>query len=111
MSNTNNETKKKRGRKAIHLGKDYLEEYQSKLRCPSCNKKTKGEEDYKNIKTGKITKTCNICRSRVYSSYNKIREPTQKETIEGLLSIIKNVEKTNLDKILNDNPDLKKYIK
>lgn len=111
MNNTENETEKKRGRKAIHLGKDYAEEYKNKLRCPTCNKKTKGEEDYKNIKTGKITKTCNTCRSRVYASYNKIREPTQKETIEGLLQIIKNVEKTSLDKILDKNPDLKKYIK
>ena len=39
---------------------DYTEEYKEHKRCPQCNRKTMGENDYKHFKNGKIVKTCKI---------------------------------------------------
>jgi len=55
---------------------DYNKEYLEHTRCRGCNRKTSGAEDFKNIRSGKMTKTCKVCRSSVYASLKK--KPRQK---------------------------------
>lgn len=90
MDTENIETKKtykKRGRKPIYTG-DYTQEYLEYKRCKTCNRPTQGEEDFRNIKTGSRTKTCQRCRARVLKSYDKIKKPTQKQQLEALNKVI-----------------------
>lgn len=65
---------------------DYNKEYKEYKRCKNCNRKTKGIEDFQNIRTKKITKTCIKCRTSVYKSIKnnprKIIKPlTNKEKL------------------------------
>ena len=85
---------------------NYIEEYKEHKRCPACNRKTMGENDYKHYKTGKIVKTCKICRLGVMNSYKKRpKKQTQKERIEELENIIKNIEEQseNTDENTEEN--------
>jgi len=50
---------------------NYNDMYSNYLMCKNCNRKTQGPEDYKNTKTGKVTKTCAKCRSCVLRSLAK----------------------------------------
>ena len=85
-------------------------EYNNKIRCPSCNRKSNPETDYINEKNGKITKTCIKCRLSVKKSISK--KPrisiTQKKQIEGLKKIINLIDKDYLHCIIND--DLKIFL-
>ena len=51
---------------------DYNTEYKDYLRCNNCNRQTNGIADFKNKKSGRITKTCINCRESVLKSVMKI---------------------------------------
>ena len=85
---------------------DYNKEYLDHLRCKNCNRKTNGIEDFKNIRSGNITKTCLGYRKSVYAALKK--KPQQN-----------NKTYTNRDKIMDlmllldemDNKDRRSPIK
>ena len=65
-------------------------------RCRNCNRQTEGIQDFKNLKTGKITKTCIKCRNSVIKSLQKRasegktkKKITMREKMEVLNNIIK----------------------
>lgn len=95
---------------------NYNEEYDKHLRCPNCNKETVGIEDYKNIRTGAITKTCMKCREIVYRSYNKkIRIRKKKTTMREKVELLEVIFQTNknrdlYDEIIIANPKYKDII-
>jgi len=94
---------------------DYNLEYKNKLRCPTCHRKTKGEEDYRSLRGGgkKITKTCIKCRSSVIKSNRKStkrRRPSKAEHIKGLKDIIYQVDDNLIDEIIKNNEDLQQYL-
>jgi len=91
---------------------DYTKEYNEKLRCPACNRKTT-KDDYKSFRNDKITKTCAKCRQAVINCNNKTkgkRKPTMTEHIQGLKDIIQLIDKETLNKLLDDNEGLKRYL-
>jgi hypothetical protein len=100
---------KKRGRKPKH-NKDYTKEYEAHLRCPNCKQETEGVEDYQNFKTGKLTKTCITCRTKVLKSLNKIKLPTNKERIKAYEEILKLIHKDIIRQAIKDKEHLNKYI-
>lgn len=72
---------------------------QQKLKCPSCNRKTSGPEEYKNIRSGNITKTCQRCRASVRESLGKTtrkRPVTQREIFGILLKLYLGMNETML---------------
>ena len=92
---------------------DYNKEYKEHLRCPNCNRPTKGEEEYKNIRSNKITKTCIRCRTSVYKSFKKKprkKKPTQKETIAALYRIIDSIHEDVVKTAIKDKKDLIQFI-
>ena len=110
---------------------DYNTEYKNFLRCPSCNRKTNGENDFKSLKcNSKTVKTCNKCRISVRNSMKKkpeiyitrrrerrkkLKKPlTQKQKIILFDKLIEQIDKKTLLEILEKNeefePILKKYI-
>ena len=50
---------------------NYTLEYENHTRCPNCNRKTTGIDDFKNIRSNNIVKTCLKCRKSVYNSLRK----------------------------------------
>lgn len=98
-------------------------DYDVHLKCPSCDESTNGIIDYKNIRTGKITKTCFKCREYVYNSLKKKRRlPTykkqmrMKELIEIYKKFIKKIHieyKTDIDNFLEfyNDPEFNEVIK
>ncbi len=94
---------------------DYNTEYKEYKRCFNCDSVTQGIDDYKNIRTGKVTKNCKKCRERVLISYNKKprvtkKNPTNKEIIEAMKTIIDQINKEKLTEIINkpENKQIKK---
>ena len=72
---------------------DYTQEYKDHKRCPQCNRKTMGENDYKHFKNNKTVKTCKLCRIGVINSYKKRPKPkTQKQRLQELENIINKIE-------------------
>ena len=112
MNTENIEVKKvlkKRGRKPKYTG-DYTQEYLEYKRCRNCRRPTKGEEDFMNIKTGSRTKTCNKCRARVLKSYDKMKKPTQKETIEALSKVLSLIHKDVIKTAIKDYDNLTPFL-
>jgi len=77
---------------------DYNKEYEDHLRCKNCNRKTNGIDDFKNIKTGNIVKTCLNCRISVYASLKKKtrltkKKLTNKEKLECYTKLINALDK------------------
>ena len=64
----------------INENTDYTDEYKNYLRCPNCKKPTTGIEQFQNIRSGNITKTCFKCRDAIYTSYKK-KPRLKKKTI------------------------------
>jgi len=92
---------------------DYNEEYKNKLRCPSCNRKTKGVEDYKSVKNNRIVKTCIKCRQSVINSNKKNKrpkKPTKNDYINGLRELINKFDEETLNKILEEDEKYKIYL-
>jgi len=87
------------------------QEYAEHKRCPSCNKPTAGVDDYKNIRSGSITKTCVKCRESVYTSYKKKERITKRSmTKDDKLSLyhklVKGIDKEVVLKTIAANPHL-----
>lgn len=84
---------------------DYNKEYEEHLRCKNCNRKTNGINDFKNIKTGNIVKTCLNCRKSVYTSIKKTNniKKTYKNSdkINDLLLLINKIDKNVLNNALS----------
>jgi hypothetical protein len=92
---------------------DYNEEYKNYLRCRSCNRKSKGIEDYKSVRTNRTVKTCIKCRMSVINSNKKNvrpKKPTKKECVEGLRELIYRFDKDTLNKILDENDKYKIFL-
>ena len=92
---------------------DYNQEYKNHLRCPSCNRKTNGIEDYKSVRTNRTVKTCIKCRMSVINSNKKNikpKKPTKNEYIEGLRELIYRFDKDTLNKILEENDKYKIFL-
>jgi ribosomal protein L34E len=85
---------------------DYNKEYEEHMRCKNCNRKTNGIDDFKNIKTGNIVKTCINCRKSVYTSIkrsNKIPKTYKNtEKINDLLLLISKIDKDILNNALTN---------
>jgi hypothetical protein len=66
-------------------------EYKEYLRCRNCNRATPdGINDYRNRKTGSLTKTCIKCRNSVYRSLAKkprLKPTSQKDIMRILVKI------------------------
>jgi hypothetical protein len=95
---------------------DYNDEYKKHLRCPTCNRKSNGLDDFKSLKTGRKTKTCVKCRTSVYKSLKKIMEKpeyikkkriTQKQQLAIYRDVVSVVGIETLLKALGDNVSLK----
>lgn len=72
---------------------DYTEEYRQHIRCPKCKKPKAGECDFKN-KTGKITKTCSVCRAIVLEAVLRKERPKQpRVTMRRRINIYENILK------------------
>lgn len=97
---------------------DYNKEYKEYKRCKCCNRVTKGEEDFKNIRSGKLTKTCITCRTSVYASLKKKPRPapkkklTNKEKIICYMKLVEALDKTVLTETISkmDNEQINKLI-
>jgi hypothetical protein len=73
-------------------------------KCNNCGKKTNGIKDFKNPKTGRINKTCSICREKVLKSVtSKIREVKRNMTLREqnnyMKKILKDQDKSFLSKL------------
>lgn len=95
---------------------DYNAEYRMFMRCPTCNRKCDGIDDFRSIKTRRITKTCIKCRSSVYKSLKKIMDKPEykakkKLTLRQQLAVFKQVIDivglTTLTSRLNEHESLK----
>src|SRR5438874_1418638 len=91
---------------------DFNTEYKEHKRCMNCNKPTNGIEDFKNIHTGKLTKTCKKCRENVYASFKKkprnLTKPPKKDTqIYLLKQLIKKIDKDEINQIIDNDKELK----
>lgn len=62
-----NNAGKKRTRNPIR----YPTRYEQHLRCPRCNQPTSGPDEFKNIRSGKLTKSCSACRSAACATSKK----------------------------------------
>jgi hypothetical protein len=94
---------------------DYNEEYKEHKRCPNCNRKTAGIEDYKNIRSGNITRTCKKCRECVYKSFKKKprfqkKKVTLKEIVGTFSDILEDMDKEQLKKIVEKHPEYRPSI-
>jgi endogenous inhibitor of DNA gyrase (YacG/DUF329 family) len=84
------------------------DEYANHTRCPLCRKQTNGIEDYQNIRTKSITKSCAKCRKSVYASYKKNVRPkkqtiTMKQQLVFLHILI--LELNNIDELIVKYPE------
>ena len=98
---------KKRGRPVIYDG-DYTEEYKNYTRCPMCKHVTCGEDDFRHLRTGKITRTCKRCRERVYSSIKRTMKPamSNKHKVALFTTILLNIDKDAVMIACGNNQDL-----
>ena len=93
--------------------KDYTEEYQNHLRCPTCKRKKNGEEDFKNIRSGRITKGCNECKSKIYQSYKKKHRKTMvkrvhlKDKVKLLKDLLSKIDKAQIETLIEKHPQQK----
>lgn len=99
----------KNTKKSVNI--DYNKEFSDHLRCPNCSRKTTGVAEYKNIKSGKVTKTCKKCRDSVYKSLKKKprikhKPITQKETIAFYKTLIDTIPSEVLKLHITLNPEL-----
>ena len=101
--------RKKPGRKSIHQGKDYSEEYKAKTRCPKCRKVTV-PADYLS-KTGKVKKTCATCREYTLKIVNKTKATTKREKYNAFKQMLKKMDKNDITKACDNNPELLSFIK
>lgn len=53
----------------------YPEAYAQYLRCRGCNRHTSGPDEFKNIRSGKPTKTCSKCRANALAAWKKKPKP------------------------------------
>jgi hypothetical protein len=95
---------------------DYNKEYKEHKRCPNCNRKTAGEEQYKNIRSNKLTKTCDKCRSAVYKSYRKKprvkpKRLKMKDKIDILKSLLGDTDNDKINELIEQHPDKEEYLK
>lgn len=93
---------------------DYNYEYKNFLRCPNCNRQTEGKKNFKNIKSGNITKTCDKCRNSVLVSINKKprkKKPTMKQLLVISKIIIENIDENELNEIAEKNANIKPFLK
>lgn len=60
-------------------GVDFEKEISEHKRCPQCKRATVAETDYINVKTGKPTKLCIMCRTSVTASIKRHGVPTPKK--------------------------------
>ena len=92
---------------------NYNQEYKEHKRCPTCNRKSEGVQDYKSKRSNKLTKTCLKCRASVLKSLKKKpqpRKPTQKETIEALYKILDCIDTKVIRDAIKDKHKLKPFI-
>jgi hypothetical protein len=80
---------------------DYNEQYKNYLRCRNCNRSTNGINDFKNKKSGRITKTCINCRECVLKSVMKInltkpKKITLKQKVKFLEELLKELDDDRL---------------
>lgn len=101
--------RKKPGRKSIHQGKDYSEEYKAKTRCPKCRKVTTPDQYLS--KTGKVKKTCDTCREYTLKIVNKTKSITKREKYNAFKQMLKKMSKDDITKACKDDPDLLSFIK
>lgn len=89
---------------------NYEIEYKNHLRCPGCNRKTTGKNNYKNELNGKLTKTCDKCRLSVRKAHKKKPRTVEykvPEVANVVIKILKLVDETTINEILDKNPDFK----
>jgi len=89
---------------------NYNDMYSNYLMCKNCNRKTQGPEDYKNTKTGKVTKTCAKCRSCVLRSLAKrpqTKPPTIKQQIDIMKRALRTFDEETLKSLYDIQPKLK----
>ena len=98
----------------VKIETDYNQEYLDHLRCRNCNRKTKGIEDFKNIRSGNITKTCIGCRKSVYASLKKRPQQnnktyTNRDKIMDLMLLLDEMDNKVIEEALLkvENPRLK----
>jgi hypothetical protein len=98
---------------------DYNTEYIEYKRCRSCNRETRGIEDFKNIRSEKITKTCIICRKSVYASLKKKPRPkpinkiTMRKSIDLYVRLLKGFGKEQIAEKIDEigDTELKQLLK
>ena len=89
-------------------GVDFEKEFADRTRCPQCRRQTSPETDYLNVKNGKTTKLCLMCRTSATDSIR--RNPIQKKKIMSMSDkvalyekIIALVSPDIIGKILEEN--------
>ncbi len=88
---------------------DFNKEYEQHLRCPNCNRQANGIDDFRNIKTGRVVKTCIKCRKCVYKSVLKKPRPnrkpiTNKERLATYKFLVGHIPADTLKNIRDNNP-------
>ena len=101
---------KKVGRKRIHDEEKYKPEYENHTRCPKCKKLKNGIEDFKS-KTGKVKKHCSICRANSLAIVKKALPAPKRDKYNAFKQILRNINKEQITKACEDNPELLSYIK
>ena len=94
---------------------DYNKEYSEFLRCPNCNRRTSGIDDFKNVKTGRIVKTCIRCRECVGKSLRKkprikVKAITNKERLEMCKLFLTYLDADICKKIIEEHPEAERVI-
>ena len=90
---------------------NYNHAYERHLMCRNCGRATGGIGDYMNIKTGRVTKTCQKCRASVLASVLKKdrickKKIPIKEQNESLKKIIQELDEETLGKLKETYPIL-----
>lgn len=99
---------KKRGRPAIHKGKDYKEEIDNHTRCPKCKRITKGIEEYKN-KKGTVFSTCHTCRAYVLEHVKMTLPPSDTQKRKAFRKMLQLIGKPTIKEAIKDNPELTEF--
>lgn len=96
------------------MEKDYNKLYEDHLVCKNCNRDTPGGiEEYKNAKTGRITKTCSKCRACVLKSLAKNPHLTPlplKTKLHILKRVINSLDPDIIEQLHAEEPLLQKII-
>jgi hypothetical protein len=95
----------------IRIKPNYTDEYKNHTRCKNCDRTANGIEDFTNIKTGSITKTCIKCRRSVYASVKRINRHKEKPlTLKDKVDLLGNMKNyltyAQIELIKSDNPRL-----